>query len=45
MPHGNALNLDSNHNAAIRAEIGGFGFCSQKSSVAHHRAFNICSIA
>lgn len=30
---------------SARKEESGFGFCSQKSSLDHHRAFDICSIA
>jgi hypothetical protein len=41
-----ALNLNSKINAAIRAEIADrLRVCSQKNSLGHHRAFNICSIA
>jgi hypothetical protein len=41
-----ALNLNPDHNTAIRAEIGErLGFFSQKNSLDHHRAFSICLIA
>ncbi len=46
MPHRNALNLDADHNSAIRAEIGErLRVLLSKEQPRAHRAFNICLIA